>query len=317
MLGSWVGISVFLVFIPISIILTLGGAIALGLVGMLFGKHSDHTRVKRFFHHFLRGWGWLVCLVWILPWLAFWSLETSNRVAPATLPRITISNGDKTVIFQSMMHIASPGFYEDIRHDMENLESQDYIFFYEGVKSSSAASLEKLSALMGTEVSPEMYDTLADIADLHFQGDDSFIDILPSMNVDLSTDQIVALAEKSHIPAPSAAQTDVTEELKKYYPSFTPFQKSISMVIARGIMNLLLRTYTRPGLTTELKAAIPVFQVVLDERNKNLTSAIESSPSKHIYIHYGALHYPGVLALLRAKDPRWQEIARTNFSVIR
>ena len=52
-------------------------------------------------------------------------------MAPATLPRITISNGEKTVIFQSMMHIGSSGFYEDVRRDMEQLRGQDYVFFYE------------------------------------------------------------------------------------------------------------------------------------------------------------------------------------------
>ena len=54
-----------------------------------------------------------------------------NRVAPAALPQITISNGDKTIIFQSMMHIASPGFYSDVRRDMEQLVGLDYVFFYE------------------------------------------------------------------------------------------------------------------------------------------------------------------------------------------
>ena len=92
-----------------------------------------------------------------------------NKTAPATLARITLSNGEKTVVFQSMMHIASPGFYDDIKKDMEQLVWQDYVFFYEWVKPGSEASLEKLSNLVGTDVSPEMYDTLADIAGLSFQ----------------------------------------------------------------------------------------------------------------------------------------------------
>lgn len=54
-----------------------------------------------------------------------------NDYAPATLPRITITNGDKTVIFQSMMHVASPEFYDEVRNDMTNLQSHDFVFFYE------------------------------------------------------------------------------------------------------------------------------------------------------------------------------------------
>lgn len=67
----------------------------------------------------------------MLPWMIFGIFKLSNDLAPASLPRITITNGEKIVIFQSMMHIASPGFYEDIRKDMEQLRDEDYVFFYE------------------------------------------------------------------------------------------------------------------------------------------------------------------------------------------
>jgi len=70
-------------------------------------------------------------ILWSVPWLLFGIVQFSNNVAPATLPKITISNGEKTVVFQSMMHIGSSGFYEDIRRDMEGLRGGDYVFFYE------------------------------------------------------------------------------------------------------------------------------------------------------------------------------------------
>ncbi len=63
--------------------------------------------------------------------MIFGVLKFSNEYAPATLPRITITNGEKTVVFQSMMHIASPGFYDDIRNDMIELHEKDFVFFYE------------------------------------------------------------------------------------------------------------------------------------------------------------------------------------------
>jgi len=53
--------------------------------------------------------------------MVFGLVKFSNNVAPATLPKITMSNGEKTVIFQSMMHIGSPDFYENIKKDMEGL----------------------------------------------------------------------------------------------------------------------------------------------------------------------------------------------------
>lgn len=134
------------------IILTIGGALALGLVSMMLSRSIYVSKSRRFFRGFFRGWAGLVSFVFLLPWILFGIIEFTNTHAPATLPRITITNGDKTVIFQSMMHIASPEFYTDIEADMRQLANEDYIFLYEGVKADSPESLEKLSTLMGTAV---------------------------------------------------------------------------------------------------------------------------------------------------------------------
>ncbi len=136
-----------------------------------------------------------------------------------------------------------------------------------------------------------MYDTLADIAELSYQGDEIFIDILPSVNVDLSTDEIVAIAEKNNIAAPTGEQALIIDGVKKYYPTMSPFQKNIAQVLSRGMMNMLLRTYTSNNFVSNMQSELPVFSVLLDERNKNIVRAIVDSPSKKIYIHYGALHF--------------------------
>lgn len=136
-----------------------------------------------------------------------------------------------------------------------------------------------------------MYDTLADIAELSYQGDEIFIDILPSVNVDLSTDEIVAIAEKNNIAAPTGEQALIIDSVKKYYPTMSPFQKNIAQVLSRGMMNVLLRTYTSNNFVSNMQSELPVFSVLLDERNKNIVRAIVDSPSKKIYIHYGALHF--------------------------
>jgi hypothetical protein len=94
-------------------------------------------------------------------------------------------------------------------------------------------------------------------------------------------------------------------------------QKYIAQAFSRAAMNIILRVYERPDLISQLEGQIPVFSVILGERNKNIASTIEATPSQKIYIHYGAMHYAGVLALLQAKDARWKEISRTDFVVIR
>ena len=174
-IASWTGMLAFLIFIPISFLLTIGGGVALGLIGMIFGKHSDKTRWKRFLGAFLQGWVGLTFFVWLLPWISFLILHLTNTFAPATLPRITITNGEKTVVFQSMMHIGSSSFYEDIKNDMERLKGEDFIFFYEGVQAGSAENTEQLNTLIGTNVSTEMYDVTAKVGDLITQDESYFL----------------------------------------------------------------------------------------------------------------------------------------------
>lgn len=94
-------------------------------------------------------------------------------------------------------------------------------------------------------------------------------------------------------------------------------QKYISYVFSRAVMNIILRVYERPDIVEKLEIQVPVFAVILGERDANIVRTIEASPSQKIYMHYGALHYAGVLAGLQQKDPRWREVARTEFVVIR
>lgn len=315
--GWFAGMATFLVLVPISIMVTVGGGLALGLVGMIFWRHNDKTKWQRFLRDFLRGWAWLVCIIWLIPWAFLGITQFMNNTAPATIPRITISNGEKTVVFQSMIHIGSPGFYDDIQKDMENLRGRDFVFFYEWVEQWTPESILELSRLMGVNITEKMYNVFAQMAWLTIQDTQRYVGIVPSTNVDLSTDEIVALAKEANIEPPSAWENNILTTIEKKYPQFTLFQKTIIQILTRGTLNILLRIYTEPSIEQDLKAQVPVFDIILDQRNQLLAWAILESPVPNIYIHYGALHYAGVLRILTEKDPRWKEIARTEFQVIR
>jgi hypothetical protein len=59
--------------------------------------------------------------------------------------------------------------------------------------------MERLSTLLGTDISPEMYDILSHLSRLESQKQEDFIGILPSTNVDISTDDIVRIADEKNI----------------------------------------------------------------------------------------------------------------------
>jgi len=201
---------------------------------------------------------------------------------------------------------------------MELLKGQDYVFFYEGVRTGTPESIEKLSELMGMNVSEKMYRIFAEMGGLITQNGDVFLGILPSTNVDLSTDEIITLAGEQNIVASAGVSNEnIIDVFEKSFPSMNAFQKNIIRIMSRGMMNILLRTYTNPALTQELQRSIPVFDIILHQRNDLVVESIIASPIPNIYIHYGALHYEGIFAKLKEKDSRWQEIARTELQVIR
>jgi hypothetical protein len=77
-------------------------------------------------------------------------------------------------------------------------------------------------------------------------------------------------------------------------------QKNILGILCRGVINATL------SATDTDNALSPV---ILDYRNRNLVQQIITHHSKKIYITYGAAHLPGVMALLKEKDPKWRVVS--------
>lgn len=58
---------------------------------------------------------------------------------------------------------------------------------------------------------------------------------------------------------------------------------------------MLLRRYSDPRIATTLKETIPIFTTILDKRDSLVAETITNSPNQRIYMHYGALHFAGIL----------------------
>ena len=54
-----------------------------------------------------------------------------NEINPAYLPRYTITNGKKTVVFQTMAHIATDRFYTQVQSNIKAAKKSGYVLFFE------------------------------------------------------------------------------------------------------------------------------------------------------------------------------------------
>ena len=62
-------------------------------------------------------------------YLAFWV-----QSGPTAVPLVTVSNGQKTLVFQGMQHVGSEDFYKSVVFDLEKALTDGYTLFYEGVQ---------------------------------------------------------------------------------------------------------------------------------------------------------------------------------------
>lgn len=123
-----------------------------------------------------------------------------------------------------------------------------------------------------------------------------FTKILPSTNIDLTTDEIVQLAREAQITPPKKiSQMEYLEKFDLEYDTLNVFQKKVLMSCIHAMLNVLLMNYTHPNLEKELQEVMPLFEIILHKRSDLLIQAISDTPSKNIYIHYGALHYAGIM----------------------
>ncbi|MBJ3783733.1 hypothetical protein [Devosia sediminis] len=246
-------------------------------------------------------------------------LAAIPAVRPMTLPQATLSNGEKTVVFQGMVHIGSEGFYKSVVYDLEKALTEDYVIFYEGVRGDPAGDQWFSDTLAGGGDLSTNYTQMGDICGLDFQLTyfsllDADIAARPErhVNADVSTADMMreyerlsaadpdfaARIEADKAPAPADGDTvggDLAEAFA-FVQSATPGQQSLIGVACRGYMTWLLGQKSEPS---------DLDPIILDFRNRELAKKIEEGPDK-IFITYGANHLPGLLETLRASDPNWE-----------
>lgn len=110
---------------------------------------------------------------------------------------------------------------------------------------------------------------------------------------------------------------DMFEELGASYDALTPkAQKSISYGY-RAAFNAILHFVKKADMTLPVDE-VPIFQVILDDRNQHIARSIHESEHDKIYLTYGALHFDGILEELRrlGGEDSWEVVDTSNLRVI-
>ena len=54
-----------------------------------------------------------------------------NILHPKTLNQYTLSNGEKTLVFQEMIHIGSENFYDSIAQEIKTYKQDGFVYYFE------------------------------------------------------------------------------------------------------------------------------------------------------------------------------------------
>lgn len=283
----------------------------------------DRSHETSFRKHWIQSSAALLCMLSVLVAAPIYYLAVITETRPLIFPQATLSNGQKTVVFQGMMHIASENFFKSVIYDVEKALADGYIIYYEAVQTSTPESKEffsKLSsALTGNTDLAGAYKSIGETCGLKFQSDyfallESDMKERPERHVIADVDAIELKHEyerlmqsdpefsKAHADdfksVPEKDSSQATAGMVEWLQSGTKGQKSLAGIVCRGIITLAYapQESSKPGKFDPL---------ILDFRNRALARRIIEDSNDKIFITYGAKHLTGVFDLLKQQDQNW------------
>nr|MDD3720028.1 hypothetical protein [Candidatus Gracilibacteria bacterium] len=240
----------------------------------------------------------------------------NNSINPATMPQFTISNGQKTVVFQAMSHIARPDFYKQVEQEIRDFKTSSGVLFYEGVKEGTKESNDKFDQALGVNFTPDLYKNMSRLYGVTFQDNSKLLGLVNNLdfNVDLTLDEVVKIYEEKvkNNGTKNVNNQEVinaSDEIIAQLSTLNDRELKILVYINQAILNLIIKNDKEMKKLLENFGNPDLLDVILDERNKNLADNIEKSEYNKIFITYGLLHFEGVLKLLQESDSKWKIIS--------
>lgn len=297
-------------------------------------KKEKKTFLQKVCHHLFVFF--VVCVCYAVP--ISMHVYSNGGLSETSNTTYTLSNGDKTVVFQSMTHIGLPSFYQKVGEEMTEYRNDGYSIFLEGIGHTDDKKLRKGDPKYDDVV--QQYTKLVDSNRLpyakkvlntkyvmqyeampfYYAYDDSYIDF--------TTDELKASIEES-LKQKKGNESD-KEKIKELYSDTLgnhqdAYKKLLedesSFILASNLDDFFLFTLIDDKIMPKVREFTNNpdldVDVTMTARNKKISDAINSSVNKNIYIVYGARHFDGILKNLEKSDPKWAIINTSKKVVFR
>lgn len=237
-----------------------------------------------------------------------------NEVYKAKMPEYTISNWEKIVKFQAMVHIWSQNFYDNIENNIREFKKNWWVLFFEWVKPGTEENMEKFNQAMWINFDEDLYKNFSKLYWVTFQDNNQFLWLENELdfNIDLSVDDIIKLYKEKNIENNKQKNywvpIDANKEILDTLSNLNEKELKILVYLNQAILNMIIWSESTQWFLSDNFTNKELFEVILDERNKILVNEIQKSEYKKIYITYWLLHFKWVLKELQKLDPKWEII---------
>jgi len=257
-----------------------------------------------FYHYFARLF---ILLAISLIWLVYYA----NEINPFKIPTYHITNGEKEIVFQWMMHIWRDKYYKDVIEKIEKYKEDWYVLYYESVKEAkNPENYEKFDKAMWFKFTPDLYDNIAKLYGLNFQWDYNFLWIVnkKDYNVDISFDKIIEEYEKlpNKKQPPISEVMDINKAAIESLAEMNDTQLFLLRKVMHAIMNVMISNESISDWIRNNVANGDMFKIILDKRNEHVVDYINSHNHNKIFITYWELHFDWIFELLKQSDPNWK-----------
>lgn len=276
-------------------------------------KNYEIWNKKNIFKYFVQVWSRLVsgfALFLILLWsFAYYQ----NEISPAFMPRYTLTNGEKTIVFQTMSHIWSHHFYQEVQSAITKYKEDGYAYFYEWVRGGTEENQENFNQALWLQLDSSTYASLSKLYWLENQDNRLFLGLVNNddYNVDVSIDDIMSQYDEipnkteNKILRLQSTPLDANQLVNEQINSLSPRELLLLQYVNRSFINFIVKSNFLQTTIQENFSNKDLFDIILHKRNEVIADKIINFEGNKIFLTYGMLHFEGIYEILKRNDIKW------------
>ena len=240
---------------------------------------------------------------------------------PVELTRYTLTDGEHTIVFQTMVHIAKPSFYNTVEADAKSYTENGYTFLFEGVLPSKAELSDTIKTGNAKKSKYYMYDVSSYMLGLTNQGRSGYYNAIANLrntfDADVDFDWINEQFKKANIisnnPLKSESDADLDKEISEI-----DAHRSLYAAISLPLFRVGYRVGLLHDCFNELNQSYsPFMKIIVVKRNEvlydNIVYVYGHLDRDKIYINYGAGHFTNFYALLKSHNSKWLIVEEKSY----